>query len=125
MRILFDSGFDVPGDPQFKYLVNLDGALVPLAQIKAIGLVEDFTLYRSNKDLDGKEIEEEVTAYRFPVSLGGSEYLDDPDEPAIRPYYDTKEEAETQRRNLALQLETYYKQLTSCLSFMPVPDGED
>ena len=97
----------VEGDPDFSYLVNLSGALIPIAHIKLIGdVVEDIA--------DVTDVDEgKLPAFGFVVMLTDSDFFsktaDNPQQ--VYDFWDTREEAEEQRRNLAIQVDDYYKKL--------------
>lgn len=96
-------------DPNFKHLVCLSGALVPVAHIKLIGNVQ--TGLDSWKDVKGLDI----PLFSFPVMLTDADFTVKGKE-RVNPQilfesWPTLDEAEDQRRNLAIQVDNYYKKL--------------
>ncbi|MEZ7195381.1 hypothetical protein [Pseudodesulfovibrio karagichevae] len=93
--------------PELEYLINLGGALVPIAHIKIIGGV----LLGMGKEV--KDDGSEIPLWGFPVLLTDSVHEELPREnPQILfDAWETMEEAEVQRRNLAIQVDNYYKRL--------------
>ena len=95
------------GDPELEYLINLSGALVPIAHIKIIGEVLP--------GMGEMEMEDGSTVplWGFPVLLTDSvhEALPRENPQILFDGWETAEEAEEQRRNLAIQVDDYYKRL--------------
>lgn len=94
-------------DPEFDYLVNLLGSLVPIAKIIMIGQVYEGIAFLEIED--GSR----VPLWGFPVMLTDSRdsYHPKDNQQVVYDSWDTREEAETQRRNLATQVNDYYKSL--------------
>lgn len=96
-----------PPDPDFEYLVRLSEALVPIAHIKIIGDVE--TGLSFIVDDDGGEL----PMYGFRIMLTDAN-LEDPSEVGkqiLFESWETIEDAEEERRALAMQVDNYYKRL--------------
>lgn len=108
MAPLFQSPIEYePDDPEYEHLVNLSGALVPIAKIIIIGqVVHNIT----QKELEDGTL---VPLWGFPVMLTDARESFPPEENPQMVYdgWDTQEEAEEQRRNLAIQVDNYYKRL--------------
>jgi len=95
-------------DPEFEHLIYFCGALVPIAHIKMIGEVkEDFM------EVTDAYSDEKIPCFGFAVMLTDSVHFSDPTENPQMLYADweTREEAEEQRLNLALQVDNYYERL--------------
>jgi hypothetical protein len=95
-------------DPEFEFLVNISGALVPIAKIIIIGEVVHGI---SELELEDGSL---TPLWGFPIMLTDSRDCElAKDNPQMLfDTWDTQEEAEEQRRNLAIQVENYYKKLT-------------
>jgi hypothetical protein len=94
---------------ELEYMVSIEGFIVPIAHIKAIGWVEETT-----GDYEG--VEDRRFFFRV--------YLDQPismqDDPATRDlaaFYDTDVEARQARSDLAERVNDYYKQMVQGLMF--------
>ncbi len=107
MELKFEPYYAVADDPDFEHLVFLFGALVPVAHIKIIGAVVP--------NIGEMEIEDGrfIPLWGFPVMLTDSNYDEEPrdNRQILFDGWETQEEAELQRRNLAVQVDNYYKKL--------------
>ena len=94
-------------DSEFEHLVNLSGALVPIAHIKIIGQVEPGIVIAEEED--GSKL----PLWGFPVMLTDSDHasFDRDLSHILFETWETMQEAEIQRRNLAIQVDNYYKRL--------------
>jgi len=108
MPVKFEPVLDYePDDPEFDYLINLSGSLVPIAKIIMIGQVYEGIAFWEIED--GSH----VPLWGFPVMLTDSrvDYRPKDNSQIVYDAWDTLEEAEEQRRNLAMQVDNYYKKL--------------
>jgi len=106
METKFESISSVPGDPIFDHLVCFLGGLIPIAHIKIISQVE-FDIAKL-EDENGKD----VPQWGFCIFLTDSDFFEFQGNPqAICDTWDSEKEAEEQRRNLAIQVDNYYKKL--------------